>query len=283
MAAKIINGKAIAEEMQEQMQEEIHQLVDKKKISPGLAVILVGDNPASQVYVLMKKKACEKVGIYAKQICLPKETKESELKNIIKELNNDTKIHGILVQLPLPEHINARSVIEILDPAKDIDAFHPINIGNLVLGFPKFVSCTPAGIMELLKREKIEIKGKHAVVIGRSNMVGKPMFILLMLGNATVTVCHTQTINLPTITRQADILIAAAGKAGMITGEMVKEQAVVIDVGINRVEGKLVGDVNFQEVLQKASYITPVPGGVGPMTVTMLLKNAIKAYKEQVK
>lgn len=282
MAAKIINGRAVADKMQEEMQEEVHQLVDKKKFPPGLAVVLVGENPASQVYVRMKRKACEKIGIYAKQILLPDTIKEEELKNIVKELNNDNKIHGILVQLPLPQHINARSVIETIDVTKDVDGFHPINFGNLLLGNPKFVPCTPLGIMELFKREKIDLKGKRAVVVGRSNIVGKPMAILLMHNHATVTVCHTRTVDLPSVTREADILIAAAGKAYMITGDMVKDEAVVIDVGTNRLEGKLVGDVDFKAVSQKASFITPVPGGVGPMTVTMLLSNTIKAYKEQI-
>ena len=283
MTAKIINGRALADEMQLAMQEDIHQLVEKKKMSPGLAVVLVGDNPASHVYVRMKAKACEKIGIYAKQVSLPKETKEEELKKIIRELNHDTKIHGILVQLPLPEHISSHAVIESINPAKDVDGLHPLNFGNLLLGIPHFVPCTPAGIMELLKKEKIEVKGKRAVVVGRSNIVGKPIAILLMMEHATVTICHTRTIDLPSVTSQADILIAAAGKAGMITGNMVQPGAVVIDVGSNKVEGKMVGDVNFAQVSAKAGFITPVPGGVGPMTITMLLKNTVKAYKEQVR
>lgn len=283
MTARIINGRAIADAMQEEMQEETHQLVDKKKFPPGLAVILVGENPASQVYVRMKRKACEKIGIYAKQILLSGAIKEEELKDVIRQLNNDNKIHAILVQLPLPEHINARSVIETIDVRKDVDGLHSVNLGNLLLGIPKFIPCTPLGIMELFKREKIELKGKRAVVVGRSNMVGKPMAILMMHNHATVTICHTRTVDLPLVTREADIIIAAAGKAYMITGDMIKDQAVVIDVGTNRLEGKLVGDVDFKAVSQKASFITPVPGGVGPMTVTMLLANTIKAYKEQVK
>ncbi len=283
MTARIINGRAIADAMQEEMQEETHQLVDKKKFPPGLAVILVGENPASQVYVRMKRKACEKIGIYAKQILLSGAIKEEELKDVIRQLNNDNKIHAILVQLPLPEHINARSVIETIDVRKDVDGLHSVNLGNLLLGIPKFIPCTPLGIMELFKREKIELKGKRAVVVGRSNMVGKPMAILMMHNHATVTICHTRTVDLPSVTREADIIIAAAGKAYMITGDMIKDQAVVIDVGTNRLEGKLVGDVDFKAVSQKASFITPVPGGVGPMTVTMLLANTIKAYKEQVK
>jgi methylenetetrahydrofolate dehydrogenase (NADP+) / methenyltetrahydrofolate cyclohydrolase len=283
MAAKIISGRALADEMQLAMQEEIHQQVDKTKVSPGLAVVLVGDNPASQVYVRMKTKACEKIGIYAKQVSLPKETKQEELEKIIRELNHDPKIHGILVQLPLPEHINSYTVIETIHPNKDVDGLHPLNLGNLLLGTPRFIACTPAGIMALLKKEKIEVKGKNAVVVGRSNIVGKPMAILLMMEHATVTICHTRTVDLPAVTSQADILIAAAGKAEMITGSMVKPGAVVIDVGSNKVESKMVGDVDFAQVSAKAGFITPVPGGVGPMTITMLLKNTVQAYKEQVK
>ncbi|MFH1783995.1 MAG: bifunctional methylenetetrahydrofolate dehydrogenase/methenyltetrahydrofolate cyclohydrolase FolD [bacterium] len=282
MAAKIINGRAIAQNLQEKMGEEIHQIVDRGGMAPGLAVILVGENPASQVYVRMKKKACEKVGIYNKQIVLPATTKEKELKELVEQLNNDKRIHGILVQSPLPDHINFHSVIEIILPQKDVDGFHPVNMGNLLLGIPKFISCTPLGIMELFKRENIELKGKRAVVVGRSNIVGKPMMVLLILNHATVTVCHTRTQDLASITREADIIVAAAGKANIITADMVKEGVVVIDVGMNRVDGKLVGDVDFAKVSQKASYITPVPGGVGPMTVTMLLHNTIKAYKEQL-
>lgn len=251
-----------------------------KKI--GLAVILVGDDPASKVYVGNKKKACEYIGIYSEEYVLPEETTQKELTDLIEVLNERNDISGILVQLPLPEHIDEKAVINTINPKKDVDAFHPVNVGKIMIGDFDFVPCTPYGVMHLIKETGTEIKGKECVVIGRSNIVGKPQAMLLLHENGTVTVCHSKTKNLKDVTRRADILVSAVGKANFVTKDMVKEGAVVIDVGMNRnSDGKLCGDVDFENVKNVASYITPVPGGVGPMTIAMLMKNTVKAAKIQ--
>ncbi len=292
MTAKIIDGKAIAAEMQDEMKIEVESLKREYNLTPGLAVVLVGDNPASRVYVSMKKKACARLGIYSEEHKLPRETSEHDLLELIKKLNASEKINGILVQLPLPDHINEDKVLNTIDPLKDVDGFHPVNVGNLVIGKPSFLPCTPYGIQQLLLKSGIQIEGKHVVVVGRSNIVGKPVALILLQkaqdANATVTVCHSRSGNLSYYTRQADILIAAIGRAEMIKKDMVKQNAVVIDVGMNRVDDpssergyKLVGDVDFDQVKEIASAITPVPGGVGPMTITMLMHNTIKAVRMQ--
>ncbi|MFB1080711.1 bifunctional methylenetetrahydrofolate dehydrogenase/methenyltetrahydrofolate cyclohydrolase FolD [Jeotgalibacillus sp. JSM ZJ347] len=275
MSAEIIDGKKIAQSMREQLKNRIAQL---NGVKPGLAVVLIGDNQASKTYVSMKQKACEALDIYSKLVKLPASATESELLDIIQELNNDSSIHGILVQLPLPDHINETSVIEAIHPSKDVDGFHPINIGRLQTGGEAFYPCTPNGIMKMLEHHEIDPAGKHAVVVGRSNIVGKPMGQLLLGKSATVTYCHSKTADLKAHTRQADILIAAAGIRNLITADHIKEGAVVIDVGMNRDdEGKLCGDVDYSQCSQKASAITPVPGGVGPMTITMLLFNTVES------
>jgi methylenetetrahydrofolate dehydrogenase (NADP+)/methenyltetrahydrofolate cyclohydrolase len=274
----IIDGNKIAQEVRQQVCKEALHFKEKTGIVPGLAVILIGEDPASQVYVGRKAKACAEVGFFSREYKLSADTSEAKLLNIISELNADKLIHGILVQLPLPQHIHTDKIIAAIDPRKDVDGFHPYNVGALVSGSPLFVPCTPRGIMELISRTGIDLKGKEAVVVGRSNLVGKPMALLLLAQHATVTICHSRTKNLPAVTRRADVLIAAVGKAEMIKANMIKEGAVVIDVGVNRLEsGKLVGDVAFNEVASKASYITPVPGGVGPMTIAMLMKNTLDA------
>lgn len=290
MVAKIIDGNKIAEEIRNEITLEVSKLKEKN-IIPGLAVVLVGENPASQVYVKNKSQACEKAGIYSETIKLPESTKEEEVLALIDKLNEDRKFHGILVQLPLPKHINESRILERIKPEKDVDGFHPVNVGKLVIGEDTFLPCTAAGIQQLLVRSGVEISGKHVVVVGRSNIVGKPVANILLQkkddANATVTICHTGTKDMAEFTRQADILIVAAGKAEVITGDMIKDGAVVIDVGINRVEDpetkkkKLVGDVHFASAAQKAALISPVPGGVGPMTVTMLLANTVKAANMQ--
>ncbi len=275
----IIDGKAVAKELREGFKTEVDKL-KKEGRAPGLTVVLVGDDPASQVYVKYKEKACKEIGVSSVIIKKDKNIIQEELLEIIDELNRDNSVDGILVQLPLPAHIDEKSVIEAIDPEKDVDGFHPVNTGRLFSGQKDtllFEACTPLGIIELLKRTGIEIQGKKAVIVGRSNIVGKPIAHLLLAQNATVTICHSRTADLGAETRQADILIAAAGRPELITGDMVKEGAVVIDVGTNRVDGKLIGDVVFEEVSKKASYITPVPGGVGPMTISMLLYNTLKA------
>ena len=279
--AVIIDGNKIAQEIRHEVREQALALKEKTGIVPGLAVILVGEDPASQVYVGRKAKACAEVGFLSREYKLSVDTSESKLLNIISELNADQAIHGILVQLPLPQHIHTDKIIAAIDPQKDVDGFHPYNVGGLVSGNPLFVPCTPSGIMELISRTRIELSGKEAVVVGRSNIVGKPMALLLLAQHATVTICHSRTKDLPAVTRRADVLIAAVGKAGMIKAGMVKEGAVVIDVGVNRLEnGKLIGDVAFDEVAARASYITPVPGGVGPMTIAMLMKNTLEAARK---
>lgn len=276
----IIDGNKIAQDIRNEVRQSARELKDQKEIIPGLAVILVGEDPASQVYVGRKAKACAEVGFLSREYKLPAETEEKKLLKIIKKLNKDPLIHGILVQLPLPKHISTEKIIAAIDPNKDVDGFHPFNVGGLVTGTPLFVPCTPRGIMELISRSGIDLAGKEAVVVGRSNIVGKPMALLLLAQNATVTMCHSKTKNLATVTGRADILIAAIGRPHMITANMVKEGAVVIDVGVNRLEnGKLAGDVAFDEVAAKASFITPVPGGVGPMTIAMLMKNTLDAAR----
>lgn len=279
MTAEIISGKELAKEKREQMKRETVQLKEKG-IVPGLAVILVGDDPASQSYVRSKQKACKEIGIHSELDHLPVTTTEEQLLQKIEKLNKADHIHGILVQLPLPDHISETAVIEAINPNKDVDGFHPINIGRMMTGQDAFLPCTPFGIIEMIKSKGIDIEGKHAVVIGRSNIVGKPVGQLLLNKNATVTYCHSRTKNMKEITKQADILVVAVGKAQFISKEYIKEGAVVIDVGVNRnEEGKLVGDVDFEEAKEVASYLTPVPGGVGPMTITMLLHNTIVSAK----
>ena len=276
----IIDGNKIAKDIRMQLREEALALKEKTGLVPGLAVILVGEDPASQVYVGRKAKACEEVGFLSREYRLSADATEADLLKLIHDLNGDKSIHGVLVQLPLPKHIATDIIIAAIDPHKDVDGFHPYNVGGLVTGSPLFIPCTPRGIMELIARSGIELAGKEAVVVGRSNIVGKPMALLLLAQNATVTICHSKTMDLPAVTSRADVLIAAIGKARMITANMVKEGAVVIDVGVNRLEtGKLAGDVAFDEVAAKASYITPVPGGVGPMTIAMLMKNTLDAAK----
>lgn len=294
MPAMIIDGNKVAETMRAEMRQELIQIKETHGLVPGLAVVLVGENPASQVYVRNKKKACEDIGINSLEYKYPADFSEEQLLKLIKDLNEDPKVNGILVQLPLPKHINETNVLYAIDPKKDVDGFHPVNVGKLMIGEPDFLPCTPWGCQQLLLRSGFDPKGKHVVVVGRSNIVGKPVAMILIQkaqgANATVTICHTGTKNMEQITRQADILIAAAGKAEMITGDMVKDGVVVIDVGVNRVDDpsrkvgyKLVGDVHFESVKEKAAAITPVPGGVGPMTITMLLANTIRSAKRTLK
>lgn len=276
--AQIIDGKAISRQVREEIAADVVKFKEKYNSAPGLAVIIVGSDPASQVYVRNKKRACEEVGFYSESYELPENTTQEELTDLVERLNNDEKIHGILVQLPLPKHLDETAILLKIRPEKDVDAFHPYNVGKIMIGNHDLLPCTPAGVMVLLEKSGIDVKGKRCVVIGRSNIVGKPMAMLLLHAHGTVTVCHSRTQNLADICREADILVASIGKAGFVKGDMVKEGAVVVDVGINRLEsGKLVGDVDFAEVEPKASYITPVPGGVGPMTITMLLKNTLTA------
>jgi methylenetetrahydrofolate dehydrogenase (NADP+) / methenyltetrahydrofolate cyclohydrolase len=276
--AIIIDGKKISADIRNEIKAAVIALKGKSGIVPGLAVILVGDDPASKIYVRRKGDACAEVGFLSREFRMAADTTQDELLDTIRILNADRAIHGILVQLPLPKQINPDAVIEAIAPEKDVDGLHPANVGCLVSGRPAHRSCTPFGIMELLDRSGIEISGKEAVIVGRSNLVGKPMALMLLARHATVTICHTKTKDLAAVTRRADILIAAAGKAEMIKGDMVKEGTVVIDVGTNRLaDGRLVGDVAYAEVSPKASYITPVPGGVGPMTIAMLLRNTLNA------
>ena len=279
--ANIIDGKAISAQIREEIAEKVNIYNEKTGKRPGLAVVIVGENPASQVYVRNKKKACEQVGFNSWVYEMPESTTQEELDLLIERLNEDSAVHGILVQLPLPVHLDEEQVILRIKPEKDVDAFHPYNVGRITIGNPKFLPCTPAGIMELLHRSNIEISGKECVVIGRSNIVGKPMALLLLSENGTVTVCHSKTHDLKEVCRRADVLVVAIGKADFVTADMVKEGAVVIDVGMNRnAEGKLTGDVDFKSVSEVASFITPVPGGVGPMTITMLLQNTLRAAEE---
>jgi len=290
MPAQILDGKSIAQEIREEIKKEVIELKEKHGIVPGLVTILVGENPASVSYVTAKQRTAHELGFYSVQENLPENVSEDELLKLIDKYNRDEKIHGILVQLPLPKHINERKVLYAIDPRKDVDGFHPVNVGKLVIGEPCFIPCTPYGIMILLAKTGIPVDGADVVVIGRSNIVGKPIANLLMqkrkpVGNATVTVCHTGTKDIASHSRRADILIVAAGVPKFVTADMVKEGAVVIDVGVNRIgttpdgKAKLCGDVDFEAVKEKASFITPVPGGVGPMTITMLMKNTLESAK----
>jgi len=290
MPAQILDGKSIAQEIREEIKKEVMELKEKHGVVPGLVTILVGENPASVSYVTAKQRTAHELGFYSVQENLPENVSEDELLKLIDKYNRDEKIHGILVQLPLPKHINERKVLYAIDPRKDVDGFHPVNVGKLVIGEPCFIPCTPYGILILLSKTGVPVEGADVVVIGRSNIVGKPIANLLMqkrkpVGNATVTVCHTGTKDIASHTRRADILIVAAGVPKFVTADMVKEGAVVIDVGVNRIgttpegKAKLCGDVDFDAVKEKASFITPVPGGVGPMTITMLMKNTLESAK----
>jgi len=273
-----IDGKLIAQAVREEIKRGV--VARGAKDAPGLAVILVGEDPASKIYVRNKRKMCDAVGIYSEQYTLPEDSSESEVLHLVEDLNHNTKIHGILVQLPLPKHIESRRVLDAVSPEKDVDGFHYLNVGKLVANRPGFVSCTPLGIIELLDRSKVEIKGARAVVVGRSDIVGKPAALLLLHRHATVTLCHSKTRDLDAVCREADILVAAIGRPQFITAKMVKPGATVIDVGINRLpDGRLVGDVDFDPVSEVAGAITPVPGGVGPMTIAMLLSNTLQSAK----
>lgn len=281
MTARIIDGKEIAKSIRSELANQAKNLKEQG-IIPGLTVILVGEDPASHSYVRGKERGCEEIGIASEVIRMTDTVAQEELLRTIEGLNQNPNVHGILVQLPLPPHISEKAVINAISPSKDVDGFHPINIGNMVIGNETFLPCTPHGIVELIKRTGTKLSGKHVVIVGRSNIVGKPVSLLLLQEHATVTICHSRTVNLPQLTQQADILIAAVGKAHLIGPEHVKPGAIVIDVGVNRIEtGKLVGDVKFTEVSEVAGYITPVPGGVGPMTITMLLQNTIVSAKKQ--
>ena len=277
---KIIDGKAISAAVKERVKAGVSEL-NNKGITVGLAVIIVGEDPASKVYVANKKKACEALGIISEEYALSENTTQEELLNLINELNAKKSINGILCQLPLPKHLDEKIIINSILPEKDVDAFHPHNVGRIMIGDYDFVPCTPAGIMEMLAYENIDVEGKTCVVIGRSNIVGKPMGMLLLHKNGTVTICHSRTKNLAEVCKTADILVAAVGRAGFVTPDMVKDGAIVIDVGMNRENGKLCGDVDYEAVKDKTSAITPVPGGVGPMTIAMLMQNTLTAAKKQ--
>ena len=281
MTAQIISGTQLASQIKSNVAQQISQYVAQGKRAPGLAVILVGADPASQVYVGSKRKSCAEIGITSKSYDLPETTTEQALLELIEELNQDTEVDGILVQLPLPKHIDSTKVIEQISPEKDVDGFHPYNVGRLCQRIPTLRACTPYGVMKLLETTGISFYGKHAVIVGASNIVGRPMALELLLAGCTVTVTHRFTEDLASHIRQADILVVAVGKPKFIKGEWIKEGAVVVDVGINRLEGKLVGDVEFDIAAQRASYITPVPGGVGPMTVAMLMQNTLSTYEKQ--
>ena len=277
----LIDGKAVSLQVKQQVKQECDKL-KTKGVTPGLAVIIVGDDPASQVYVRNKEKACEECGFYSVKYALDADTTQSELNALIDKLNKDEKINGILCQLPLPKHLDDKEVINRIDPIKDVDAFHPVNVGAIMIGDYNFLPCTPAGVMELIHSTGVDVTGKKAVVIGRSNIVGKPMAMLLLHENATVEITHSKTLDLKSITKEADILVAAIGRAKFVTADMVKNGSIVIDVGMNRDEnGKLCGDVDFENVKDKCSFITPVPGGVGPMTISMLMRNTLTAAKLQ--
>jgi methylenetetrahydrofolate dehydrogenase (NADP+) / methenyltetrahydrofolate cyclohydrolase len=278
----LIDGKKVSGEIRNRLADEIQELKKKTGKTPGLATVLVGDDPASAVYVRNKNKICGELGFQSFEQKLSADTSEEKLLQLVGELNSNKDIHGILVQLPLPDQIDSEKILQAIDPKKDVDGFHPINVGKLVVGNALLTPCTPTGIIALLDRYDIEISGKHAVIIGRSNIVGKPVSMLLLQRNATITICHSRTQNLKEVTRSADILVAAVGRANFVTEEMVSEGTVVIDVGINRVDGKLTGDVDFEPVSKKASHITPVPGGVGPMTIALLMENTLKAFKESL-
>lgn len=279
---KIIDGKQISADVKAEAAQRVAEL-KSQGVSVGLAVVLVGNDPASQVYVNNKKKACAACGIESFEYVLPEETTREELLALVDKLNKDDKVDGILVQLPLPRHLDEKEVINAISPNKDVDAFHPVNVGKIMIGDYTFAPCTPAGIIELIERSNISLEGKNCVVIGRSNIVGKPMSMLLLHKNATVTICHSRSKNLAEITKGADVLVAAVGRANFVTADMVSEGAVVIDVGINRLDsGKLCGDVDFEAVAPKCSYITPVPGGVGPMTIAVLMQNTVKAAEAKL-
>jgi len=290
MSAQIIDGKQTAAEMREEMKTELAALKEQHNLVPGLAVVLVGEDPASQVYVRNKKKTCDELGILSLEHRLPADTPEQDLLDLVDELNGDDRVHGILVQLPLPDHIDETKILLAIRPDKDVDGFHPVNVGKMLIGEPAFLPCTPHGVQVLLVRSGVDPSGKHVVIVGRSNIVGKPVAAILMQkkdgANATVTVCHSRTKDLAEVTRQGDILVAAIGRPQMVTADMVKPGAAVIDVGVNRIEDssrksgyRLVGDVDFEAVKEVAGYITPVPGGVGPMTITMLMANTIESAK----
>ena len=282
--AVIIDGKAVTAKVREEIKNESAAFEKETGIKPGLAVIIVGDDPASQVYVRNKGKACEEVGFYSEIHRLPAETTEEELLTLVHSLNENDKIHGILVQSPLPKHLDEALIVNNIRYEKDVDAFHPVNVGKIMIGDYNFLPCTPAGVMELLKAYDIDVCGKEVAVVGRSNIVGKPQAMLMLHANATVTICHSRTKNLSEVLNRADIVVMAIGKAKFLKADMIKEGAVIIDVGMNRDEnGKLCGDVDFEACEKKASYITPVPGGVGPMTITMLMKNTLTAARTQVK
>lgn len=278
----LIDGKKVSGEIRNRLADEIQELKKKAGKTPGLATVLVGDDPASAVYVRNKNKICGELGFQSFEQKLSADTSEEKLLQLVGELNSNKDVHGILVQLPLPDQIDSEKILQAIDPKKDVDGFHPVNVGKLVVGNALLTPCTPTGIIALLDRYDIEISGKHAVIIGRSNIVGKPVSMLLLHRNATITICHSRTQNLEEVTRSADILVAAVGRANFVTDEMVSEGTVVIDVGINRVDGKLTGDVDFEPVSKKASHITPVPGGVGPMTIALLMENTLKAFKESL-
>ncbi len=285
MPAALLDGKALSQQIRGEIAEQVAEFIQDTTVVPCLAAVLVGDDPASQIYVRNKQKACERAGIESRLHRLPAETSQDDLLDLVARLNRDDKVHGILVQLPLPEQIDETRVLLAVHPMKDVDAFHPENVGRIVQGRPRFLPCTPAGIQQLLIRHDVEIAGSHVVVIGRSDIVGKPMAVMLMQrgpgGDATVTVCHSRTRDLPEVTRQADILVVAIGRAKFVTADMVKPGAVVIDVGMNRTDEGLFGDVDFQAVREVAAHITPVPGGVGPLTITMLLANTLAAARLQ--
>ena len=278
----LIDGKKVSGEIRNRLADEIQELKKKTGKTPGLATVLVGDDPASAVYVRNKNKICGELGFQSFEQKLSADTSEEKLLQLVGELNSNKDVHGILVQLPLPDQIDSEKILQAIDPKKDVDGFHPVNVGKLVVGNALLTPCTPTGIIALLDRYDIEISGKHAVIIGRSNIVGKPVSMLLLHRNATITICHSRTQNLEEVTRSADILVAAVGRANFVTDEMVSEGTVVIDVGINRVDGKLTGDVDFEPVSKKASHITPVPGGVGPMTIALLMENTLKSFKESI-
>lgn len=281
--ATIIDGKAVAKEVQKQIKDEVEGLVRRWGLAPGIAVVLVGDDPASHIYIRNKEKACKEAGIKSFEHLLPPTISERELLALVHQLNKDKRVHGILVQLPLPPHIHAEKILEAISPLKDVDGFHPVNQGNLILGGDGFKPCTPMGIMKLLESVGCDPKGKNAVVVGRSNIVGKPVALMLLEKHATVTICHSRTASLRDEVGRADILVVAIGKAGLVRGDWVKPGAVVIDVGVNRLpNGKLCGDVEFETAKERASAITPVPGGVGPMTICMLLFNTLKAAKDSL-
>ncbi len=282
MGARILDGKRIAADIRSSLAREVERLTARAGRPPGLAAVLVGDDPASATYVRTKTKACAEVGIVSRHHALPADTSLATLLSLVDDLNADPAIHGILIQLPLPPHLPPRTVLDRVSPEKDVDGFTAVNMGRLLQGSPLFVPCTPAGVLEILDREKIPVAGTRAVVVGRSDIVGKPMALLLLHRHATVTICHSRTANLGTVTREADLLVVATGRAGLLTGDMVREGTVVIDVGQNRVGGRLVGDVDFASVAPRASAITPVPGGVGPMTVAMLLVNTVAACARTV-